>query len=352
MGVRLLRGLMLVVLALGVALAGRAAIYRSMPEEEPDPYEPADSELIAWENDIHRGVILAQGQQILPLHRKKTEPQPGDWLSRHQEPGQTFSEYGRANPNRPSTRRTTIYIRPWGEFSDTQYQVIQETAEFLERFYEVPVKILDRWDLKNVPAYARPRHPDRDDERLMTPYALDLLQRKRPKDALAVLALTTVDLTPRQGRSWVFGQASSLARVGVWSLFRQGNLQTERTQVLRRTLMTAVHETGHMLGILHCIAYECGMNGVSSREEADTRPLAFCPECEMKVWWACSLAPAARYERLAEFARRHRLEQDEKFWRESIIALKSHPARAGRVNALAPKGDEGSRKRAGNPQSS
>ena len=71
--------------------------------------------------------------------------------------------------------------------------------------------------------------------------------------------------------------------------------------------MTAIHETGHMLGIRHCTAYECGMNGSNSLAESDGRPVAFCPECEMKVWWACRVDPESRYERLAEFADAHGL---------------------------------------------
>jgi len=315
-------GLGFVGLALGLAMIGRAALYRSIPAEEPDPYGPDGTEVAAWENDTQRQAIQAAGRRIAPLHQKKGEPQPGDWLERHQESGQTFEEYGKGFPNLPSERRTTLYIQPWGDFSAEQTRLIAETAEFLKRFYGFPVKILDRLRLESVPSYARPRHPDREDERLATYYALDVLQRKRPKDAVAVLALTTADLTPRAGRSWVFGQASLLFRVGIWSLYRHGDLKTEPTVVLRRTLKTAVHETGHMLGIQHCTAYECGMNGSNSLEEADIRPLAFCPECEMKVWWACDLDPAARYRQLAKFAEDHGFEKDGRFWRESLARIK------------------------------
>jgi hypothetical protein len=66
----------------------------------------------------------------------------------------------------------------------------------------------------------------------------------------------------------VFGQASLADRVGVWSIYRNGEIdgdETERRKFLRRTLKTALHETGHMLGIPHCIAFECGMNGSNKR---------------------------------------------------------------------------------------
>ena len=58
--------------------------------------------------------------------------------------------------------------------------------------------------------------------------------------------------------------------------------------------MTATHETGHMFGIRHCIAYECGMNGSNHSDERDRQPLEFCPECQPKLWWTCGLDPLER----------------------------------------------------------
>lgn len=42
---------------------------------------------------------------------------------------------------------------------------------------------------------------------------------------------------------------------------------------LRRTLMIAAHETGHVLTMQHCIAAQCLMNGVNNQEERDRTPL-------------------------------------------------------------------------------
>jgi archaemetzincin len=170
------------------------------------------------------------------------------------------------------------------------------------------------------------------DRQILTGYVLDLLKRRRPADAVAVLGLTTADLWPGEGWNFVFGQASLRDRVGVWSLYRQGDPHAEYATCLRRTLKTAVHETGHMLGIAHCTAYECGMNGSNHRAEADARPLWFCPEDEMKVWWACRVDPRTRYERLVEFAGAHGLDREARFWEKSLAALGGPPPRepAGR----------------------
>jgi len=76
-----------------------------------------------------------------------------------------------------------------------------------------------------------------------------------------------------------------------------------------RTAMTATHETGHMFGIRHCIAYQCGMNGSNHSEERDRQPLEFCPECQAKLWWTCAIDPLFRSRALEEVARKHAFEK-------------------------------------------
>jgi hypothetical protein len=63
------------------------------------------------------------------------------------------------------------------------------------------------------------------------------------------------------------------------------------------------------------------MNGSNHQEEADARPIWFCPEDEMKIWWARGVEPADRYRRLAEFAGTRRLEQEASFWWKSEHAV-------------------------------
>jgi archaemetzincin len=85
-----------------------------------------------------------------------------------------------------------------------------------------------------------------------------------------------------------------------------------------RTAKTATHETGHMFGIRHCIAFECGMNGSNHSAERDRQPLEFCHECQAKIWWTLNLDPAKRSHGLASVARKHGFaSQDEAFSRDA-----------------------------------
>jgi archaemetzincin len=268
--------------------------------------------------------IRSAGRAIAPLHDPIGPTQKGDWLDEHEEPGQSFEEYRRSDPVRPTKLRTTMYLQPLGDFDPARAAAIEATAELLGDFYGVPVRMLERMDLAWVPPQARRLHPYSGVEQVLTKFVLRLLSRKKPADAVAVLALTTSDLWPGEGWNFVFGQASLSRGVGVWSLHRLGDPELEPKTFLRRTAKVAVHETAHMLGIWHCTHFRCGMNGANHQDEADGQPIWFCPEDEMKIWWACGVDPAERYRRLAEFAARYGLEREAEFWRKSARAVKEN----------------------------
>jgi archaemetzincin len=272
------------------------------------------------ENGSRFAAIRRTAKKIESLHEKKKSPAPHDWLAQHAEAGQTFDEYLKSNPNRPNERDTRLYIQPIGKFSEAQRRLVDETADLMSRFYNLPVKVLDALSLDVIPLEARRTHPRWSDKQILTTYVLDkVLKPRRPDDAVAMLALTTSDLWPGENWNFVFGQASLSERVGEWSLYRYGDADEPRPDnpFAHRLFKVALHETGHMFGIAHCTAYECCMNGSNNLDEMDSRPMWLCPQCTQKVWWACSADPAPRYQRLSEFAETHQLATEAEFWRKS-----------------------------------
>jgi archaemetzincin len=263
-----------------------------------------------------------QMETIRPLFTKKGPPAADDWLAAHKESGQTFAQYRAIDPNRPTAERTKIYLQPIGEGDENRNRVITVLREFMQLIFGLEVVLQPVLSLENFPAAAQRNNGFTGQRQLLSTHILDgILKPNRPKDAVAVLAITHVDLWPGKGWNFVFGQASLGERVGVWSTARMGDPVKEATLFLRRVLQVAVHETGHMFGIKHCTAYECCMNGANHQGESDRAPLVFCCECDAKLWWACSLKPGPRAKQLTAFAEKHKLNTDAAQWRHIAEAL-------------------------------
>jgi archaemetzincin len=279
----------------------------------------------AADADQNKPAIPERFQPLLALHTRLGKPEPGDWLDQHKEPGQTYAQYVRGRPVRPERRRRTIYIQPLGDFDPTQRKILDATAEFLGIYFQLPVKVQKAMSLDVIPAKARRTHPSWGMPQILTTYVLeDLLRPQLPKDACVELALTTSDLWPGEGWNFVFGQASLRDRVGVWSIYRNGDPHQGDSALrlcLLRTLKTASHETGHMFSMQHCTLFECNMCGSNHREESDRRPLWLCPVCLAKLCYATGADPVKRYRQLAAFAKAHGLKEEQAFYEKSLAAL-------------------------------
>lgn len=266
--------------------------------------------------------LYQQAKKLIPLHQPLGEIQAGDWLESHTEWGQTFSEYAKSHHIRLTDERNILYVLPLGEFDEKQKKIVELSSEFLSLYFMCEVKTLETKGLEVIPEKARRVHPTWGMRQINSKYVLDdLLKPLLPDDGVALIAFSSSDLYPQDDWNFVFGQASLQSRVGVWSLYRNGDPETEFTTVLRRTLQTATHETGHMFSIQHCIAYECNMCGSNNREESDRRPLVMCPECVGKVWLATECDPKARFQKLQKFCQENELIKEAEYYGQSIKLL-------------------------------
>ena len=268
--------------------------------------------------------LYSKAATLAPFHKEFGPVKPGDWLASHKEDGQTFREYASSSPIKLTSRRKKLYVLPLGEFNEQQKRIVNLSAEFLKLYFSCDVETLDTVGLDGViPAEARRVHPQWGVRQIKSTYILDkVLPPRLPKDGVALIAFTTSDLYPDDDWNFVFGQAMFRQRVGVWSLFRNGDPEIEFEPCLERTLKTATHETGHMLSIEHCIAWNCNMCGSNSLEESDRRPLYLCPECLPKVWWSTKAKPVTRFEKLAAFCKTNGLDKYGKFYSQCAASLK------------------------------
>lgn len=247
---------------------------------------------------------LSRMELVHPFHQLKAPALPGDWLARYPEGGQTFAQYVERCERIPLHQSCNgIDLQPLGDFDETQRKLIEQSAEFIALYFGIPVKTLDPIPLENIPPDARRMRENV--EQLLTKWIMkDVLQPRARPDAVATIGLVSCDLWPGN-LNWVFGEALMETRVAVWSLYRMGDPRASEESYrlcLLRTVKTAVHEIGHVLGMPHCSEYECGMNGTRSLEEHDRRLLEFCPECQAKIWWTCGADPLPRSRALAEFS--------------------------------------------------
>ncbi|MCH2207290.1 MAG: archaemetzincin [Lentisphaerales bacterium] len=264
-------------------------------------------------------------EALKPKFRNFGSINPGDWMENHNEKGQTCKDYKTSSPNKVTEKRNKIYIWQIGTFTEDQKKIFEDTTKYMEACFNVPVVKLSEYSLNKIPLTARRRHREWMHEQLNAKYILNnILLPNRPDDALALIAFTAKDLYPSESWNFVFGLASLTKRIGVWSMFRNGDpglSQAHYMQYLRRTISTAKHETAHVLGIRHCIAYECVMCGSNSREESDRRGLVFCPLCMDKLLWNTEVPVKEHLTKLFKVSRSLGLIKESKFFAECLELL-------------------------------
>lgn len=261
-------------------------------------------------------------ERIVPLHQVKKNPGPMDWLATQKEDGQSFSDFTASQAIVPSRDKSFIYIVLLGDFTSEQKRVVQMASRYIAAYFQMSVKFAEPIALSRIPESARRIHPVTADAQILSTYVLDdVLKPQMPSDAFCLIAFTPSDLWPGQGWNFVFGQASIEDRVGVWSLYRNGDISKDFHLFLRRTIQTGTHEIGHLFGLHHCIYYECNMNGSNSRHESDVRPLWVCPVCLRKLAWANKMDIKKRYRQLADISKEFGFDQEAKFFADSLAVL-------------------------------
>lgn len=201
---------------------------------------------------------------------------------------QSVEDYSDGRFNQPRSGRRTIVIVPYGDWDYSRDQ--QGLTRFLEAFFQLPV----RWETSRPLAGRANR----------SKYSADQIQRelrrRLPSDALAMLALTQVDLYAEDsgpGRL-LFGQGHYFNRTAVASMNRLSNEQASLRR--HRLYKLAAHELLHTFNLRHCRRYRCLLNSSGSVAQSDRRPLHLCPECLEKLQHAVGFDVEARYSDLVE----------------------------------------------------
>ena len=89
-------------------------------------------------------------------------PGPNDWLTWHDEPGQTLEEYRESGANRPDATRHILYLLPLGDFPEETAPDLELVRRYASAFYQMEVRLLKAYhphDLEFTPRKGRPMGP-------------------------------------------------------------------------------------------------------------------------------------------------------------------------------------------------
>ena len=115
---------------------------------------------------------------------------------------------------------------------------------------------------------------------------LEMLVRLCPDDAGKLLALTGRDLFVPV-LTFVYGQAQLNGRVAVFSLARLRQefygFAPDREVLMERAAKEALHETGHLFGLVHCPERTCAMSLATNVRQIDRKQASFCAPCRARL---------------------------------------------------------------------
>jgi len=181
-------------------------------------------------------------------------PGPHDWLTEHEEKGQSFDEYRNSEPNPPDATRRIIYLQPIGDFPEETSPPLADVRAYAAAFFQMEVKVLPVYEPNDLEFDAR-KNPRFGQRQLLTMSIMNFLKPRLPADAYCLLGVTMADLYPAPSWNYVFGSATLSERVGAYSFVRYdpefwGDKRGKdyRDVILRRSCKVLVHEIGHMFG--------------------------------------------------------------------------------------------------------
>lgn len=238
-------------------------------------------------------------------------PERDEWLDGmlHKTPDQSFREYVASRPNRPDKSRNVLYLVPLCDPNDLEapafpsgpwpsWRVLEAAAE---RFFApLHVKTLPAVPMHQLSPRPASRMGSWGVEQWHAGTALTAWEKRVPRDAYGLMAVTMCDLYPKPEWNFVYGLARLTQRVGIFSFVRHTPGKApdawRGAHLLHRSLKTLLHEIGHMFGLKHCTWYNCLMRGSNGEQvEHQRNHLHLCPVCLRKLHWNIGFDIRDRY---------------------------------------------------------
>lgn len=334
LAVRLIAGILATVL-FPITLSAVAIKWWRQKEWRPREEEvlPALEEVkVVREKAVDREAFIEQVCQdkghLHALDVKLGEPGEGTWRAYgrdHHEKNQTFEHYVELKKHHHWPDERLLEVKHIGDFTDLDLKIVKITSDYLAVFHQLPIDINEeKMTMQQLKADYQRAMEERiekirqegDEEtadrvkmfyetgilsRIQMSFprkngqyagdlALDLMKEvyksRETIQQKQTIVFTSEDLFTMTLQGFVFGCASLISGVGIWSKARFGNPSkspADFEKCLKRMMKISAHEFGHMRGIEHCTDYECNMGGYMNLTELDERPLLYCAQDTAKI---------------------------------------------------------------------
>jgi len=129
---------------------------------------------------------------------------------------------------------------------------------------------------------------------IMIDDVISLLSDMHVEDSFCVVGITMYDFGAND-LAYAFGTGDPGVRTAAFSFARYDPnflmdkfypnrpppiVDNNTALFTRRCCSVLVHEIGHVYGLMHCVFFECVMNGANHLQEMDASPLFLCP-CDL-----------------------------------------------------------------------
>ncbi|CAF4230774.1 unnamed protein product, partial [Rotaria magnacalcarata] len=302
-----------------------------------------------------------------------------DWLANYREKGQTYAQFLDQCPflDDRSSLQEYIYLTLLDNDDRLSILNIDRLVDYTKRFFQMEVKLLPlftniTWNDKKrtLACTVKGRNNSTSETTLRTRYdsitghsqicvnhVLNLLKRSVPSDARCLVAITLHDLYSDSSDLFIAGLAQGNCRIAAFSFFRydprleiseefwydwkikKTKSKLMSTIILLRSCRLLTHEIGHLLGIDHCIYYDCLMNGSGHLEEDFSQSLFLCPVDLRKLSKLVDFDVIQRYEQMLDFCTENKFTDETDVLTKRLEILKNEKP-ATQTKKRSNNGDE------------
>lgn len=249
---------------------------------------------------------------------------------------QSLTGFINSNPNKIDSIQKVIYLLPFGNMKQEVEKLIQAEVAYLEAFFQLEVKILDRipYDsIKKMKAVKTRLVPDAKfdyyskkkggiptlTEQIQAgSFIKNVMKNNKPKDAIVVLGITEHDIY-NPNYNYLFGISELKDGIGLVSTFRLIDYGEETKYNIRKVVSKQIV---NMFSISNVKDFNCVMNFHDGVEELYLGKFDLSPRALEKLKYTIGFDYVKRFNNLAKFWEKENNKEEVKYYEECVRRMK------------------------------